>query len=290
MDCIPSRPLDKRNYKNKPLDAYSQKDWLMLFMSIFHKTYGKHMFDNDPREGFQTKVNLMGVGLSQAFGEYKWSAKEFVRFLEDQCEESCRNNFEYKVFTFTRGYSDKRFRSQDRFYQQEREEDPFHSMTYHRYYQLRNTKDDLLDVLSYLEDDYVKMMYSFGIPITHKYIQIMHKKTFSEASAMVKRVLKEQVVVPHSRDFELVKDYFSAVFENSVLWGPYKDVETHDKFHVPEEHVFDWRQELEFLWKAFGLHELPIWEESEKNINWEPLPQVQKLFRKGLKRKRKRRK
>lgn len=285
---IASQPLAKRNYKNKPLEGYSKKDWLLLFMNIFRNTYKKEMFDNSAKEGFQGKVNLMAKGIGEVFGVRDWSAPEFKRFLEEQCEESLANNYEFKVFTFTRGYCDKRLKLYDMRYRIEREKDDLRSMTYHKHYQIRTDKtNDLLEVLSYLNNDYVKMMFSFGIPITHRYIQIAHKKTFTEARNIILKTIKEKIVSEHSKNPELVKEYFGIVLENSVLWGPYKNKEIIEKFHIPEDHIYNWREDLDFIWKHFGLNKLPIWDEAEKNIYWESIPQVHKMFTKGLKRKTK---
>lgn len=288
---IPSRPLEKRTFRNKPLDGYSKKDWLLLFMDIYRKTYMEEMFDVAPNEGFQGKVNLMSIGIGKVFGPRGWSAPEFKRFLEEQCEESVKNDFQFKVFTFAREYCEKRLKIYDRIYRQERAEDDLRQMTFHKHYQIRTEKpNDLLEILAYLDNEWIKMMYSFGIPITHKYIQIAHQKTFTEARNMILSTIKEEMVVKYSSSPELVREYFETVLENSVLWGPYKNRETIEKFYVPEDHVYDWRKDLEFIWKHFGLDKLPIWDESEKNIYWEAIPQVHKIFTKGLKRKRKKRK
>lgn len=282
-----SKNLEKRSFKNKPIESFNKKDWMFFFSNKFKETYGKKMFDIPENDAIMGKVSMMNRPISDVFVDKDWSSLEFSKFLEDQLQESFSKGFEFRIYSFYKEYCSKRISVYDKVFREERLNDDFRRITYHKFYFMNtDNKDGLIEIIDLLGNDFVKIMFSFGLPITYRYIQLKFPNL--NPVKIISKTLKEQIIIPYTKKPELVKNYLGSVLTNSVLWGPYKTKEMIDKLIVPDDLVYDWRSDLDFLWKRFDLDKEEIWDESEKYIYWEQLAQVKTMFCKGLKRKRSR--
>jgi hypothetical protein len=275
----------KRDFHNMPLSGYYAKQWFEYSLNIHEKVYGTENETFLKSLTYSCNV-LNGKIYPIVFNCFNWSAENFASFLESYIRECKKNGFKFGMNLICTSYG-KRYSYQfNSDLLKKRETDIFEKYTYLKHRPLLKGYDnDLFNILNeYMTEGCsgLKLMYNYGIPIYHKFIQIKENLSFKEAKEKVKTVLKNEICMPLKNNKEILSKILKGVARNSILWSPYCEISMLKKKiqgNIPENIiVLQWQEEFKKIWEVFKFNEELFWEVPEASKIRNIIPTVKDLF------------
>lgn len=261
MEKIPKLRA-KRNFTNKPISSFTSKDWYEYFDRRYLETYGKPQFELSVKKYGQF-VLMQKFVCVKTFGERDWSAQELIDFINIEMANSVNSGYNMNIFSFKRPYIQRKMVLYDEEMKKDRASDKYHKDIYHKHFPIFSQNDNLMSVLSLLEESIAKMICSFGMVITHRYLQQARGMSFTDSSVLLRNTIKSKIIKDNMSDENIIYRIMSVVLKNTILWGPYVVSKNSKKRKEQIESIYDWQNDLEPIWRYFELNKTEMWDERE---------------------------
>jgi len=266
----------KRSILKTPLSYYKASHWCDFSASCYFDIYKKKYEKYPLLYPSHCKV-IKSYIYPVVFREKKWSSRDFAKFIIFDINRAKQSGIDYAINLMKSVKGQENIIEFDKILCNERNSDRFEDAIYLPHEPLLDDPGDLMDVLGLIQSPLL-IMYNFGIPIFHKYMQIKNNISFLEAKKITSDTIRFDVIENFKDDRDILRRILEGIVKNSCFWGPYYSPKKIKKFIAEEDFIIDWRKEYDKVWKIFKFEESDFWEYKNNEFLRPILKPVKFLF------------
>lgn len=262
-----TRKKSRNNPKDVPLSAFKTNHWIQYTKQEYKRVAGKVY------TGHKTEMtHLKNKIYPRVFKKLNMSARDFKAFIDMKVKQAK----DVESYKFCLAFiNDETFDEVEVFNKQRidmRRNDIFEHHVYLPHRPVSSFDDDIEKMLEEFADRPIALMYNYGIPVYHRYLQKAEDMTLKEATDHIWDVIQKTLKDIEQDDKTCVKKICSGIAQASAMWMPYNTKN-------PKERVIvDWEEEFKPLWEGLHIDKEAWWKNRGKFKSKPQLPSMKNFF------------
>lgn len=266
----------KRNFLNKPISAYNANDWFDFYKSLYEKAVGFEYPSTKRKDSMLIKTFVYPI----VFGKYQWSARNFATFLCEKIKSTRKKDTPYLIAFISKDeHAISKYSEQ---IEKNKREKIFDRTIYLPHIPLAEEDNDVRKMLKifdvYFDTTPIPIMFNYGIPIFHRFLQLERKMKFDDATKEIKKIILDKILIQFKKHGEVIELLCEGIVKNSILWEPYVEINKTKRNILTESCVIDWRKEFADIWKKFSLLKNDWWEPKESRSTYKIISGIGDFF------------